>query len=385
MAERIDVVELRRRIARAGRLTRPVAFRRKSFQIGAQLVSFLQENASGNDHGEANVTDESRRFSQTESHRGTDSQSVPPVVSMWRRLSRLSVRAILVLVLIVGAALGWFLRSAKIQRQAVEVINKVGGVQYDWQWSHGSSATRSGPWAPKWLVEAAGVDFFSNVTVVEITGHETTDLEMRHIGNLTKLEKLRLYDVRASAPELARLRGLSELRMVVMIGPGVTDIALEALRGHTRLESVDFINTGITDAGLKNLEQLTSLQELQIGQNSSVTGTGVVHLRGLTELRKLFLDFMPITDEELVNLKGLKNLEVLYLTKSRVTDAGLENLAWMTRLTQLELSECGISDAGIRRLKGLKSLKALMLLNTKVTAAGVEELKQALPDVVVHR
>ena len=37
MEERIDVVELGRRIARAGRLTRPVAFRRKSFQIAPEF------------------------------------------------------------------------------------------------------------------------------------------------------------------------------------------------------------------------------------------------------------------------------------------------------------------------------------------------------------
>ena len=116
-----------------------------------------------------------------------------------RLLSRLSVRELAVLVLIVGGGLGWFIRSAKIQRQAVEVINKVGGVQYDWQSSHSRAGTRTGPWAPKWLVERAGVDFFSHVTAVEITAHETTNLEMRHIGNLTRLEKLRLYDVRASA------------------------------------------------------------------------------------------------------------------------------------------------------------------------------------------
>ncbi len=331
------------------------------------------------------MTDEPRRFSQTESHRGTDSQSVPPIVSAWRRLSHLSVRALAILVLIVGGGLGWFIRSAKIQRQAVEVIDKVGGVQYDWQSSRGSSGTRTAPWAPKWLVDRVGVDFFSHVTVVEITGHETTDLEMRHIGNLAKLEKLRLYDVRASAPELASLRGLSKLRIVVMIGPGVTDAALAALRGHTRLEALDLLSTRITDAGLENLEQLTNLRELEIGRNTSVTGTGLIHLRRLTDLQKLFLDYLPITDQELANLRGLKNLEVLYLTKSRVTDAGLENLAGMTRLTQLELSECDVSDAGIRQLKGLKSLKALMLMNTKVTAAGVEELKQALPDVVVNR
>ena len=57
-------------------------------------------------------------------------------------LLRLSVRELMVLVLVVGAGLGWMVRSARIQREAVEAIKSAGGtVRYDWEWNHGHTIT----------------------------------------------------------------------------------------------------------------------------------------------------------------------------------------------------------------------------------------------------
>jgi Leucine Rich repeat len=302
-----------------------------------------------------------------------------------RRLPRLSVRALIVVVMVIGGGVGWFIRSVRIQRQAVEAIEKVGGVRYNWLWQSDAAASRLKPWTGEWVVNRIGPDYFGHVTSVEIMSHVTSDLEMRHIGNLPKLELLRLYDVRTSEAALSKLAGLHELRILVMIGPAVTDFALAQVPGMTRLEALDLLDCGITDAGLRHLEGLRNLQELEIGRNASVSGAGVIHLRGLMSLRKLFLDYLPVTDDGLVHLRGLTNLEMLYLTKTRVTDAGLENLKGMTRLTQLELSECDITDAGIRHLKVMTSLKNLMLINTKVTDAGAEDLKRALPNVKIFR
>ena len=47
---------------------------------------------------------------------------------------RFSLRSLLVLVLLIGAALGWMIRNAREQRLAVAAIEKSGGwVWYDWQ------------------------------------------------------------------------------------------------------------------------------------------------------------------------------------------------------------------------------------------------------------
>ena len=83
----------------------------------------------------------------------------------------------MVCVLIVGTVLGLEVREARIQRDAVSAImsdsgNSLdgGGVYYNWELADGappsSAATGSQPWAPKWLVDILGIDYFGHVVYV---------------------------------------------------------------------------------------------------------------------------------------------------------------------------------------------------------------------------
>jgi len=49
-----------------------------------------------------------------------------PLSRPWRRYPSFSVRGLVVLVLVIGAWLGWLVRSVRIQREAVVAINKAG-------------------------------------------------------------------------------------------------------------------------------------------------------------------------------------------------------------------------------------------------------------------
>src|SRR5690242_20006223 len=90
-----------------------------------------------------------------------------PVSRPWRRFLRLSVRGIIVVVLLVGAWLGWIVRSARVQHEAVAAIEKAGCMRfYEWEWRAGKPVTGGKPWAPAWLVDLVGVDFFGNVVAV---------------------------------------------------------------------------------------------------------------------------------------------------------------------------------------------------------------------------
>ena len=92
-----------------------------------------------------------------------------PVSRPWRSFLRFSVRGLIVVVLLFGGWLGWLVRSARIQREAVAAITKAGGkVKYDWEWRDGNKIpTGEDPWAPLRLVDYIGVDYFGHVTVVE--------------------------------------------------------------------------------------------------------------------------------------------------------------------------------------------------------------------------
>jgi hypothetical protein len=80
------------------------------------------------------------------------------VLRPWRRFLRFSVRGLIALVLVIGGGLGWLVRSARIQREAVAANQKVpGSVRYVWEWRNGNGIPGGKPWAPGWLVDLIGV------------------------------------------------------------------------------------------------------------------------------------------------------------------------------------------------------------------------------------
>jgi hypothetical protein len=110
----------------------------------------------------------------------------------WRKFLRFSVRGLIVLVLVVGGCLGWTVRSARIQRDSVAAIRNAGGwVVYSWEIHNGSRLPWRKPWAPRWLVDLIGVDYFGHVIAVGFGSSSTaTDTAMAEVGCLKRLEAL---------------------------------------------------------------------------------------------------------------------------------------------------------------------------------------------------
>jgi hypothetical protein len=117
--------------------------------------------------------------------------SAVPVARPWQRSLRFSVRGLIVLVSVIGAWLGWLVRSARIQREAVAVIRSAGGsVSYDWVNSSGNLNFDGTPWVPKRLVDLIGVDYFGHVTDVSL--QQASDATIAQVGQLTRLKELSL-------------------------------------------------------------------------------------------------------------------------------------------------------------------------------------------------
>jgi Leucine Rich repeat len=254
----------------------------------------------------------------------------------WRRYMNVSLRSLLLLVLAIGAWLGWLVYIARVQRDAVAAIERSGGWSgYDWGWKHGDKIRNGKPWAPKWLVDLIGVDFFGSVVIV-VLPDSGSDAVLARIGHLSRLEKMNL----SFSP--------------------------------------------VTDAGVAHLKGLTHLEELSL-RGTRVTDTGVAHLAGLGGLRRLHLGHTEVTDRGLAYLEGLTELRQLHLDGTRVTDTGLAHLKGMRRLEDLWLQDTAITDAGLTNLEGKSDLIELRLDGTRVTDAGVHELGRSLPKAKVHR
>ncbi len=203
----------------------------------------------------------------------------------WWRYLRLSLRALIVLVLLIGGGLGWMVHRARVQREAVAAIERAGDKGwYDWEWSDGHPNPSGQPRWPKWLVDRIGVDYFGHVSAV--------------------------FTRRASDRELAKISNLGQLECLLIGGSSVTDAGLAHLEGMSRLQALNLQHTRITDAGLAHLKKLTSLQDLGLG-DTGVSDAGLPHLEGLTHLKTLALEETRVTAAGVRKLqKALPNARI---------------------------------------------------------------------------
>ena len=284
-----------------------------------------------------------------------------PVSRRWRRYLRFSVRGLIVLVLVIGAGLGWTVRQAHVQRDAVAAIKSAGGsVKYDWEWRDGKPISGGEPWPSRWLASLIGIDYFGHVIEVNVSLAGKSDEVILQVARLDRLQHLDFHYPAVGDVELAHLKRLTNLKWLDLSASPVTDAELSYLKGLNNLSGLALSGTQVTDAGL-------------------------VHLTGLTNLNYLDLEGLQVTSTGLEHLKGLTKLNYLHLAGTLVDDAGLVHLKGLTALSRLNLSDTQVTDAGLAQLNGLANLTVLELEDTQVTGASVNELKQALPSLDIWR
>ncbi|HEY7425838.1 MAG TPA: family 16 glycoside hydrolase [Gemmataceae bacterium] len=220
---------------------------------------------------------------------------------------------------------------------------------------------------------------------VRVKGEEK---EIGPDGNLPT-ERFQLLDVNLSSKPagdegVVHLKGLSNLRRLLLWNAGISDAGLAHLKDLTGLRELGlFANPKVTDDGLAHLKSLTNLHNLDLNA-TSVTDAGMVHLKELTNLAELNLMSTRVSGAGFVHLAGLNKITLIYLGNSKVVDSELARLEGLNNLKVLSLHHTSVSDAGLVHLKGLKQLRELHLLKTKVTNAGVADLQKALPACRIH-
>ncbi len=179
-----------------------------------------------------------------------------------RRRLMLSLRAMMVLVLVVGGGIGWFAHRVERQQRAVAAVQRIAGhVLYDFEW-HDDELTLDGKsWAPDWLIKRIGRDAIHNVTVLEFQ-RAPSDVDLMVVEHLPALEHLNIW------------------------GTGVTDAVMPRSASLGRLKHFDFRDTAITDAGLVHFHRMPQLTSLGF-DSDTITDGGLAHLEGLASLRML--------------------------------------------------------------------------------------------------
>jgi hypothetical protein len=181
----------------------------------------------------------------------------PAVGRRPRRWLRLSVRALLCLIVVIACGLAWltqFIRAGRAQSACVRKIQGAGGwVVYDLDWNNDATRHVIAPKWPRWLIDTVGRDYLSNVVFVT------------------------LHD-RGSDAVLAAVGRLNHVKQLHRCGPSVTDAGIAHLAALEDLELVTLDDSQITDAGLTRLAKLPHLRWLRIAR-TKVSDAGVAALQ----------------------------------------------------------------------------------------------------------
>lgn len=184
-------------------------------------------------------------------------------------------------------------------------------------------------------------------------GTDTSDKELRHLGELPNLESLDLGGCNVTTEGILRLRSSRKLKRLGLadLQQSINDTTIKRIvSAWPNLESISLNSGHITDVGLSHIGKLRRLRYLNISRTQ-------------------------ITDKGLESLAGLSQLTTLHAGNTNILDQGMVHLGVLTSLEKLDLNFTGISDRGLKEVCGLTNLKRIYFVGTKVTDNGLEFLE----------
>lgn len=307
-----------------------------------------------------------------------------PPRSRWH----ISVRALMVVTLVIGCLAGWLAHRIRTQRQAIAALNAQGAritlTHQKWTESSrpygGSAHFDAEPPGPRWLRRWIGDELFQSVGAVEMTGTQGNDITP--LAACDRLEYIELFLMPVPEGGFAVLHNLRHLKTVVVEGPAVTDSALADLARVESIEDLKICRSDASPKGWGHLADLRNLKTLQFNQARLDGATFERWSRGMPRLEQLDVglqDGVSIGDAELIALARINSLLHLGINGARVTDAAMPAVARMPHLVYLALfTSPHLTDAGIAQLARSPSLERIHLYHAdRLTDAGLAHLATA--------
>lgn len=321
--------------------------------------------------------------------------------SISKRWLRFSLRAMLLLVLVICVWMAIWSNRARKQRDFVNSINPIGnsGVMY----RHQIDATGKGianpslP-GPGWLRGLLGDHAFFEIYSVGLV--TARDEYLRAVADFTSIEQLSLSDW-VSDDGIAYLSTLRNLKVLDIQSLKISDRSIEVISKLPRLEGLGLAGAAVTDEGLKPLARLRNLRFVGL-VDTQVTAAGGAWLKKQFPTLHLSVAGGSLASaeeekeavQELIQLGGRFTADQqgfitgVSMGGSAISDekmvALVRVLAKLERLEHLHLS-AGVTDAGLLSLQGFRQLKWLTLFDSSVTDAGIEKFKRLNPQCSVAR
>ena len=167
-----------------------------------------------------------------------------------RRGWHVTLRSLLAVVILVGAALAWYLRTIQLQARCVaELVGNLAIIEYD-----------DSEW-PAFVRDHFNVNCYRSVVSAAVFQPDS-DRVLITIGRLRRLRDLSLYGQWVTDAGLFHLRGLGGLQFLTLEETSVSDAGLARLRDLKRLRHLSLRGTNVTNAAVADLMRV--LPELTV-------------------------------------------------------------------------------------------------------------------------
>ena len=171
-----------------------------------------------------------------------------------RRWFQFSIRSLLLLTAAVAAIFAFWVRPALEQRAVLQSLRgHYTYVTYDVP-RHLSTGQPTPRFVPRWLIDRLGIDFFANITGLEV--YNANDDVLLRLTALPRLNELLLHGTDFTTDEgLSSVGKLGQLQVLGLSHTKTNDTRLKHLRGLKKLEQLELSDTSVSEAGLAALKQ----------------------------------------------------------------------------------------------------------------------------------
>jgi hypothetical protein len=212
------------------------------------------------------------------------------------------MRTMLLLVAAVALSLGVWTHSARIQKRAIDAIQRAHGtVFYDFHRTAPRTVSSVQTPGLQWLRAWLGQDYFNTAVHVQ------------------------LYRTPPDQGWVSAVNDLRSLETLLLSGENVTDEILDRLERQPHLQELHLTQGWVTDQGLANMVKFPNLRWL-VMNHTAITDSGLGQVRKLEHLEELVLTGTAISDEGIPDLTAMVSLRKLDVRKTAITATGLNEL-----------------------------------------------------------
>lgn len=214
-------------------------------------------------------------------------------------------------------------------------------------------------------LKAGDFEGLSNVTVLDVSRNQLTDLPEGLFAGLSSLETLRLSQNRLTDLPEGIFAGLSSLETLALSYNRLTDLSNGWLADLSSLERLELDSNGLTQLSQEQFADLANLEVLSLSYNQlSTLPDGV--FAGLTRLMQLHLSGNRLDALPNRPFAGLSELEVLELSSTQISIFPEDAFADLSKLRVLNLQHNILGTLPGRLFAGLSDLERLYLWGSRL-------------------